>query len=172
VLTTFLAAATAFFSLTLTMWALAGSRPSLLNGVNGILMGLIVITPLAGFVSPGSAIVLGLLCGPVFWLGERIFSRFTWYTDPVGLFPGHLMGGVFGVSMIAFFAQAPFASASGATSLPNGLLFGGGMSALHQLGVEEFGIVVVMAAIFVLSFLTAWALAAGLRGITAPPRST
>jgi ammonium transporter, Amt family len=170
VLTTFLAAATSFFSLTLTLWALSGSKPSLLNGVNGILMGLIVITPLAGFVSPGSAIVLGLLCGPVFWIGEKIFARFKWYTDPVGLFPGHLMGGIFGVSMIAFFAQAPFATASGAPSLPNGLLFGGGMSALHQLGIEELGIVVVMVVIFVLSFLTAWALAAGMRGITVPPK--
>ena len=170
VLTTFLAAATSFFSLTLTLWALDGSRPSLLNAVNGILMGLIVITPLAGFVSPGSALVLGVLCGPVFWIGERIFSRFRWYTDPVGLFPGHLMGGLFGVSMIAFFAQAPFAAASGAPSLPNGLLFGGGMAALHQLGIEELGIVVVMVVIFVLSFVTAWALAAGLRGITTPAR--
>lgn len=170
VLTTFLAASTSFFSLTLTLWALDGSKPSLLNGVNGVLMGLIVITPLAGFVSPGSAIVLGVLCGPVFWFGERIFSRFKWYTDPVGLFPGHLMGGLFGVSMIAFFTQAPFAVASGATSLPNGLLFGGGTSALHQLGIEELGIVVVMVVIFVLSFVTAWALAAGLRGITVPPR--
>jgi ammonium transporter, Amt family len=170
VLTTFLAAATAFFSVSLTLWALADSPPSLVNGVNGILMGLIVITPLAGFVSPGSAIVLGLLCGPVFLVGEKIFARFKWYTDPVGLFPGHLMGGLFGVSMIAFFAQAPFASASGATSLPNGLLFGGGMSAVHQLGIEELGIVAVMLTIFVLSFVTAWALAAAMRGITVPPR--
>ncbi len=169
VLTTFLAAATSFFSVSLTLWALAGSRPSLLNGVNGILMGLIVITPLAGFVSPGSAIVLGLLCGPVFWVGDRIFARFRWYTDPVGLLPGHLMGGVFGVSMIAFFAQAPFAAASGAASLPNGLLFGGGMSAVHQLGIEELGIVVVMVVVFALSFLTAWGLAQTLRGITVPP---
>jgi ammonium transporter, Amt family len=169
VLTTFLAAAVGLFSLTATQWLLLRDRPSLLNGVNGILMGLIVITPLAGFVSPGSAIALGALCGPVFWVGERIFGRFKWYTDPVGLLPGHLMGGVFGVSMIAFFAQRAFASQSGAVSLPNGLLFGGGWTALHQLGIEELGIVVVMVTIFVLSFLTAWLLARGLRGITVPP---
>ncbi len=168
VLTTFLAAAVALFSLTATVWLLGGSRPSLLNAVNGILMGLIVITPLAGFVSPGSAIVLGALCGPVFWIGERIFARFHWYTDPVGLLPGHLMGGLFGVSMIAFFAQTQFAHASGATSLPNGLLFGGGTAALHQLGIEELGIVAVMLVIFVLSFVVAWLLAAGLHGITDP----
>jgi ammonium transporter, Amt family len=169
VLTTFLAAAVALFSLTATQWLLLRDPPSLLNATNGILMGLIVITPLAGFVSPGSAIVLGALCGPVFWVGEKIFGRFTWYTDPVGLLPGHLMGGAFGVSMIAFFAQSAFAAQSGATSLPNGLLFGGGWSAVHQLGVEEMGIVVVMIVIFVLSFLTAWALARALRGITVPP---
>ncbi|HTW77266.1 MAG TPA: ammonium transporter [Thermoplasmata archaeon] len=166
VLTTFLAAATALFSLTATLWWLGGSRPSLLNAVNGILMGLIVITPLAGFVSPGSAIVLGVLCGPVFYLGEVIFGRFRWYTDPVGLLPGHLMGGLFGVSMIAFFAQTQFAHPAGAASLPNGLLFGGGMAAVHQLGIEELGIVAVMVAIFVLSFATAWVLARVFGGIT------
>ena len=29
------------------------------HGVNGVLMGLIVITPLAGYVSPGSAVIIG-----------------------------------------------------------------------------------------------------------------
>jgi len=167
VLTTFLAAAVSLFSLSAVLWLLDGSSPSLLNAVNGILMGLIVITPLAGFVSPGSAIVLGALSGPVFWIGERIFSRFRWYTDPVGLLPGHLMGGLFGVSMIAFFAQTPFAAASGALHLPNGLLFGGGLVALHQLGIEELGIVAVMVTIFLLSFLVACALAGLFHGITA-----
>jgi ammonium transporter, Amt family len=169
VLTTFLAAAVAFVSVSATQWLAFHQRPDLFNGVNGILMGLIVITPLAGFVSPGSAIVLGVLCGPVFLIGERIFGRFHWYTDPVGLLPGHLMGGLFGVSMIAFFAQQPFAAGSGFPSLPNGLLFGGGASALHQLGIEELGIVAVMVVIFLLSFVVAWLIAAALHGITETP---
>ncbi len=169
VLTTFLAAAVAMVSLSATTYVATRQPPDLLVAVNGILMGLIVITPLAGFVSPGSAIVLGVLSGPVFWLGERLFARLKWIADPVGLFPGHLLGGIFGVTMIAFFAQSAFAAPSGATSLPNGLLFGGGLAAVHQLGVEEFGIVVVVLTVFVLSFATAGAIARALGGITEAP---
>lgn len=169
VLTTFLAAAVSMLSLAGTTYLSTRKAPDLLVAVNGILMGLIVITPLAGFVSPGSAILLGALCGPLFVAGEMFFGRFKWFTDPVGLFPGHLLGGIFGVSMIAFFAQNAFAAQSGAAALPNGLLFGGGLHALHQLGVEEFGIAVVLIAIFAISFATAALLAGAMGGITTEP---
>jgi Amt family ammonium transporter len=169
VLTTFLAASAACLS------TLAGSyllRPSqqvspLLMAVNGILMGLIIITPLAGFVSPGSAIVLGLLGGPIFLAAELYFGGRSWFADPVGLLPGHLVGGLFGVVMIAFFAQTTFAAGSGFPGLPNGLLFGGGMSAVHQLGVEVLGILAVLAVVFVISFVTIFLLSKLLRGTLA-----
>jgi Amt family ammonium transporter len=134
--------------------------------VNGILMGLIVITPLAGFVSPGSALILGLLCGPIFVYAEKLIGRAKWMSDPVGLFPGHLVGGIFGVLMIAFFAQNQFATGSGFPSLPNGLLFGGGGAAIKQLGIEVLGIVVAVVAVFVLSHLTVRLLAVLMKGIT------
>jgi Amt family ammonium transporter len=169
VLTTFLAAGSACLSTLGFAYLLDPKQTTtpLLISVNGVLMGLIVITPLAGFVSPGSAIVLGLLGGPLFLLAERYFSGRSWFADPVGLLPGHLVGGLFGVVMIAFFAQTPFAAGSGFPTLPNGLLFGGGMNALHQLGVEVFGILVVFVAIFALSFVTIHLIARGLGGALA-----
>ncbi|MFI5415549.1 MAG: ammonium transporter, partial [Candidatus Lutacidiplasmatales archaeon] len=144
--------------------------PSLLDGVNGILMGLIVITPIAGFVSPASAMLLGFLGGPLFLAGELYFAKWKWVSDPVGLLPGHLLGGLFGVAMIAFFAQPAYSGAlPGVASLPTlpaGLLFGGGTAAVRQLGIEMFGVVVVMVVVFVLSFATAWVLARTMGGIT------
>ena len=166
VITTFVAAATAMVSLLLMSWVVTRESLSPLYAVNGILMGLIVITPLAGFVSVGSALILGALCGPLFIYAERVVGRLKWLSDPVGLFPGHLVGGVFGVLMIAFFAQTDFASPSGATSLPNGLLFGGGGAAFKQLGIEAFGIVVVVLVVLALSYLTMRILAAAMHGIT------
>ncbi|MEM0163958.1 MAG: ammonium transporter, partial [Thermoplasmata archaeon] len=127
VITTFLAASASFISIMFFRYMLTKEKPELLYAVNGILMGLIIITPLAGFVSPGSAFILGLMGGPLFLAGEKFFSRFKWFTDPVGLFPGHFLGGVFGLTMIAFFTQNAFATASGNSNLPNGLLFGGGL---------------------------------------------
>jgi ammonium transporter, Amt family len=168
VLTTFLAASASLLSF-LVVGALARDpTPRLLNSANGILMGLIIITPLAGFVSPGSALILGLLGGPLFYAAERFIARAKWFTDPVGLLPGHLVGGVFGVVMIAFFAQRSFAAGSGFPGLPNGLLFGGGSPAVHQLGVELLGIVVVGLVVFALSFATMAVLSKAFGGITNP----
>jgi ammonium transporter, Amt family len=168
VLTTFIAAAAGMLSL-LGIQFLRGKTPAdLMAGVNGTLMGLIVITPLAGFVSPASALILGLVSGPIFLLGEMEFSRVKWLSDPVGLLPGHLVGGLFGVLMIAFFAQKPFATGSGYPNLPNGLFFGGGWAAVHQLGIEVVGILAVLAFVFVVSFVVCALIAAASHGITVP----
>jgi ammonium transporter, Amt family len=152
VLTTFLAASSSFLSLMAVVYWRTRRNPGLINMANGVLMGLIVITPLAGFVSPGSAIILGIICGPLFYGANVFFAKRKSLTDPVGLFPGHLAGGIFGVLMIGFFSQNAFAAASGTSSLPNGLLFGGGTSAAIQLGIEAFGIAVVIGTVLVLSF--------------------
>ena len=164
--TTFVAAAAAMVSTSMTAYVRTSELFNPLYVVNGILMGLIVITPLAGFVSPASALILGLLCGPLFVYAEKFVGRATWMSDPVGLFPGHLVGGVFGVLMIAFFAQNQFATGSGFPSLPNGLLFGGGGAAVKQLGIEILGIGVAVVVVFVLSHLTVRALAVSMGGIT------
>jgi len=128
-------------------------------------MGLIIITPLAGFVSPASALILGLLGGPLFIGSEKLFSKFKWFSDPVGLFAGHGMGGIFGVIMIGFFTQHAFAAASGNSVLPNGLLFDGGFAALRQLGIEIFGIIVVFITIFIISFIVIHIIGKLLHGI-------
>jgi ammonium transporter, Amt family len=166
VLTTFLAASASFVSIMFCRYLITKTKPSIVYGVNGILMGLIIITPLAGFVSPASAIILGLLGGPIFLIAEKYISRAKWFTDPIGLFPGHLVGGIFGVVMIAFFAQHSFALASGNGNLPNGLLFGGGTAAATQLGIEVFGLVVVLAFVFCISSIAIWLIAKALGGIT------
>ena len=169
VVTTFLAAAASFVSLMLVVYWKTRENPGLINMANGILMGLIVITPVAGFVSPASAIILGLVSGPLFYAAEVWFAKRKWIADPIGLFPGHLTGGVFGVLMIGLFAQNAFAAASGNPTVPDGLFFGGGMAALRQLGIEVFGIVVVFAAVFLISFATIKVASKVLHGILTRP---
>jgi Amt family ammonium transporter len=116
-------------------------------------------------------VILGLIGGPLFLAGEKWFSRFKWFSDPVGLFPGHLLGGLFGVLMIAFFSQRTFAAASGnpvapgISPIPDGLLFGGGSAALQQLEIEALGIAAVMATVFILSFLSVQIISRAMHGI-------
>lgn len=168
VITTFLAAAACMASMLICAYAVTHHDEQLrpLYAVNGILMGLIIITPLAGFVSPASAIILGACGGPLFLAADSVVGRAKWFSDPAGLIPGHLVGGLFGVLMIAFFGQRAFAAGSGFPNLPDGLFFGGGSHALHQLGVEVMGIAAVMATVFVLSFVTIAVIARAIGGIT------
>ncbi len=172
VLTTFVAAATGMLSLLAVQFLRGRTLADLATGVNGTLMGLLVITPLAGFVSPASAMILGLVCGPLFAVAEYEFSKLRWLSDPVGLLPGHLVGGIFGVLMIPFFAQHEFATGSGYPSLPNGLFFGGGWAAVGQLGVEVLGIVAVLAFVFTVSFVISALIARASNGITVAPSPT
>jgi len=169
VVTTFLAAASSFISLFLVVYWKTRENPGLINMANGVLMGLIVITPVAGFVSPASAIILGLVSGPLFYAAEVWFGKRKWLSDPIGLLPGHLTGGIFGVLMIGVFAQNAFAAASGNPTVPDGLLFGGGVTALRQLGIETLGIVVVLIVVFVISFATIKIASEVLRGILTSP---
>ena len=166
VINTFLAAATAMVSVMVFAQIDTRGKADVLSAVNGILMGLIIITPLAGFVSPASSVIVGIIGGPLYVYSNKWFSRRKWFSDPVGLFPGHLVGGLFGVLMIAFFTQNSFAAASGNANLPNGLLFGGGVAALQQLGIESLGIIVVLVVVFLLSYITCLAIAKAMNGIT------
>jgi ammonia channel protein AmtB len=45
------------------------------------------------------------------------------------------------------------------------------MSAAHQLGIEAFGAVVVMATVFVISYIAIWLIAKAIGGITRTPAS-
>ena len=165
VITTFLAASTAFLSTMGFKYWETRKNPGLLYTVNGILVGLIIITPVAGFISPASAVILGFLGGPLYIAGEKFFDKQKWFSDPVGLFPGHLLGGIFGLVMVAFFTQNAFAAASGNSNLPNGLLFGGGFAAIQQLGLEILAVIVVGVLVFVISYVTLWLIGLAMDGI-------
>ena len=166
VLTTFLAASASVLSVAFFRRTAAKRSIDLLYASNGILMGLIVITPLAGFVSPASAVVLGIVAGPLYLAAEAWLSRRKWFSDPISLFPAHLVGGLFGLMMIPFFTQNAFAVASGNGSLPDGLFFGGGLAAINQLALEAMAAGVVLAAVFAMTYVTLEAIGWAMHGVT------
>lgn len=164
-LVTFLSGSAGMLSTMFFKYLETRENPGMLYAVNGTLIGLVVITPLAGFVSPGSAIILGIISGPLFIAGEKIISRARWFTDPVGVLSVHGVGGIFGILMIGVFSQNAFASESGFSSIPNGLLFGGGFAALNQIGLEIFGIIIVSAFVFLVSFASSALISRAMHGI-------
>lgn len=92
---TFGAAAAAAVAWTSVEW-LAKGKPTSLGFVTGIVIGLVAVTPAAGFAGPMGAIVLGLVAGlfgfgACTWL-KRIFG----YDDSLDVFGVHCVGGVIG----------------------------------------------------------------------------
>ncbi len=122
--TTQTAAAAGALSWLLIEWRLAG-KPSALGAASGIVAGLVVITPAAGFVTPGWALVMGLMAGAVCYSGVMLKHKLG-YDDSLDAFGVHGVGGAFGALATGIFATV------GASSLLTG--------DPHQLWVQILGV--------------------------------
>jgi ammonium transporter, Amt family len=129
-------------------------KPSALGAISGAVAGLVAITPASGFVSPMSAIAIGLAAGVVcFLMVTKIKSMFR-YDDSLDAFGVHGAGGTLGALLTGVFASSAvnpiFKDAQGRT-LASGLLEGNAHQLLNQLagvaiawGLAIVGTVVIL----------------------------
>jgi len=115
---------------------LRNGKPSALGAISGAVAGLVAITPAAGFVSPMSAIVIGLLAGVgCYFMVAKVKMRFG-YDDSLDAFGVHGAGGTLGALLTGIFASSAvnpiFKDAQGNT-LASGLLEGNPHQLLNQL---------------------------------------
>jgi Amt family ammonium transporter len=86
------------------------NRPSVLGIVTGAVVGLVAITPAAGFVTPLSAIAIGALAAPVSYYAIRV--RQKWGLDEsLDVWACHGMGGLWGALATGLFATTTVNSA-------------------------------------------------------------
>jgi Amt family ammonium transporter len=102
--TTTLAAATAGFAWAMTEWIVRG-HPSVLGFCSGIVAGLVVVTPGAGFVSPSAAVVMGLLAGVIPYFAVAHLKKWLGYDDALDTFGVHGVGGTLGAILTGVFAN-------------------------------------------------------------------
>jgi Amt family ammonium transporter len=103
--TTTIAAAIAGLSWPAVEWATRG-KPTVLGFCSGIVGGLVVVTPAAGFVTPTSAVVIGVLAGLVpFFACTKLKSKLG-YDDALDTFGVHAVGGTLGAFLTGVFATA------------------------------------------------------------------
>lgn len=102
--TTTLAAATAGFVWAVVEWILRG-KPSVLGFCSGIVAGLVVITPGAGFVTASSAVIIGVLAGIIPFLAVAYLKRILGYDDALDTFGIHGIGGTLGAILTGVFAS-------------------------------------------------------------------
>jgi Amt family ammonium transporter len=92
----------------MTIDVLANGKPSLLGSVNGMITGLVAITPAAGFVNGTGAIAIGIAASAIPWftlnkLGTRgIFARVD---DALGVVHTHGFAGLVGGLMVGLVAD-------------------------------------------------------------------
>jgi ammonium transporter, Amt family len=102
--TTTLAAAVAGFSWASAEWLHRG-KPSVLGFCSGIVAGLVVVTPGAGFVTVTSSVIMGVLAGIVPFLAVSYLKRLFGYDDALDTFGVHGVGGTLGAILTGVFAD-------------------------------------------------------------------
>lgn len=132
VLTTNLAAAGGAMAALFVSW-MRYKRPALSLALNGALAGLVAITAGCDIVSPGGALIIGILAGIILVFSVEFIDQKLKIDDPVGAISVHGVNGAFGTLAVGLFAT------------DGGLFYGGGTSLLlaQLIGV---------AAIFVWAF--------------------
>jgi len=102
-LVTQIAAASAGIAWMLAEWFTGEKKPSLLGLCSGAVAGLVAITPAAGFVSPASAFLIGLIAGVLCFLACTKLKSALGYDDALDVFGIHAFGGAIGAVLTGVF---------------------------------------------------------------------
>ncbi|HRH99401.1 MAG TPA: ammonia channel protein, partial [Prosthecobacter sp.] len=113
------AAATAGFVWAVVEWIVRG-KPSVLGFCSGIVAGLVVITPGAGFVTATSSVIIGVFAGVIPFLAVAYLKKLLGYDDALDTFGIHGVGGTLGAILTGVFASKE--ANPGIEGLLNGLL--------------------------------------------------
>lgn len=116
---------------------LRGRKPSAMGAAVGAVVGLVAITPSAGYVTVGESIMIAflttLVCNiAVYWKNK------THVDDALDVFPTHGMGGIFGTILTGVFVH--------------GLLDGN----IHMFLIHLLAVVIVCGYTFVVSYILYW----------------
>jgi Amt family ammonium transporter len=89
-------------------WAVAEyfdkGKASVLGFCSGVVAGLVTITPAAGFVTPGSAVLIGVAAGIVPWFFCTRVKKWFKYDDALDTFGIHAVGGTLGAFLTGVLA--------------------------------------------------------------------
>lgn len=100
--------------------ALRGRKPSAMGACIGAVVGLVAITPAAGFVSVPDSLTIGIVSSIVSNLMVELRTR-TSIDDTLDVFPCHGVGGMVGMLLTGVFAHQAI---NPANTTGNGLIFG------------------------------------------------
>lgn len=143
ILVTQVAAAAAAFSWLIVERVIRG-KASVLGGASGAVAGLVVITPAAGFVGVGGALIMGLIGGVVCFWGITALKRLLKADDALDAFGLHAVGGIVGAILTGIFYSDEIIKAANVALAPT---FAG------QLWVQIEGVLATMAYSAIVTFI-------------------
>lgn len=126
---TVVATAGAILSWVFAEWILRG-KPSLLGACSGCIAGLVAITPAAGTVGVGGALIIGLVGGVAGLWGVVLLKKWLRVDDTCDVFGVHGVCGIIGCILTGVFTSASL----GGTGYATGVTMG------HQVGVQLFSV--------------------------------
>ncbi|SHJ12266.1 ammonium transporter (TC 1.A.11) [Hymenobacter daecheongensis DSM 21074] len=135
--TTNLASAAALIAWMLVELA-RGGKPTAVGACIGAVVGLVAITPAAGYVSYGQSILIGVVAALISQAAVHWQTSYTNIDDTLDVFPCHGLGGIVGMLLTGVFAES------------GGLIHG----TATLFGYHVLGLLIVV----VYSFLGSWAL--------------
>ena len=82
-------------------------KPKFLGLLTGAVAGLATITPAAGYVSPTSAVIIGVIAGGVCFYAVALKNKLQW-DDALDVWGVHGVGGLIGIILLGIFASTSF----------------------------------------------------------------
>jgi ammonium transporter, Amt family len=155
-MTTTIAAGIAAF-----VWAVCEAifkgHPSILGFCSGVVAGLVVITPAAGFVDATGAVIIGVLAGIVPFLAVTYLKKMLGYDDALDTFGVHAVGGTLGALLTGFLATPTVNSnlVSDAYAAKNGLkaAIEGGTLWLVQIQAIALTLVLALVGTLIITYI-------------------
>jgi ammonium transporter, Amt family len=137
-------AAVAGSAAAMLLWYRLFGKPDITMACNGMLAGLVAITAPCAFVSPTSAVIIGVIAGILVCMGVLFFDRVVKIDDPCGAISVHGLCGWFGAVSVGIFADGTYGAGWNGVGASNylghagqgvtGLLHGDTSQFLMQLG--------------------------------------
>ncbi|KAK1295797.1 Ammonium transporter 3 member 1 [Acorus calamus] len=131
------------------------TKPSVIGAVQGMITGLVCITPAAGLVEGWAAIIMGLLSGSIPWYTMMVLHKkiqfLKYVDDTMAVFHTHAIAGSLGGILTGFFAKPKLNQLfyTDPTNKFIGLLYGFSTgrpgAGFRQMGIQLTGILFVVA---------------------------
>lgn len=138
-MTTNTAAASALLSWIL-IEVIKNGKPTLVGTSTGLVIGLVAITPGAGFVPIWAAIIIGALVSPICYYFINVIKPKFGYDDALDVFGCHGIGGIWGGIATGIFANTKI----NASAPFNGLVYGDATLLVRQIAAIVITIIIAI----------------------------